>query len=558
MSIGGQKRTRSERVASIELPPGRVMRWLISVRRRDVALRIALCLLATAAIAFVSRAWETPFGFRKGYCPRHDILSRAKFESRDPRRDDLSRQHDKGELLATANHPLGDEDLRILLLEHKAHEAGTTMTAKVARTAAVVVLVLAMYCLCGYYVARTKRRPLDDLKRFCLLQAIVILAVGIGVWLSRDPWRAELIPLLLLGITVTIAFGQRLALVISLAVALIVALATGGHLGEFVLLLGGTTTAVLLCGRVRSRSKLIKVGLLAGGVSLVLTLVAGILDQQPLSVALWTDAGRNALWGLGAGFLIAGLLPFVESLFGVLTDISLLELGDVAHPLLQELVRRAPGTYNHSINVASLAEAAADAIGANGLLARVGAYFHDIGKMLKPGYFVENIGNNGNRHDALVPTMSTLIIIAHIKDGADLARQHHLPDRIVDFIEQHHGTTLVEYFFHRASEQHEADGNGATVEESAFRYPGPKPQTKEAGVLMLADAVEGAARVLVEPAPARIESLVNEIAMSRLHDGQFDESGLNLTELRAVQDSLSKSLTAMYHGRLKYPSQRTA
>jgi hypothetical protein len=259
-----------------------------------------------------------------------------------------------------------------------------------------------------------------------------------------------------------------------------------------------------------------------------------------------------------AGFLISGLLPYIERGFGVLTDISLLELGDVAHPLLQELVRRAPGTYNHSINVASIAQAAAESIGARGQLVRVGAYFHDIGKMLKPEYFVENQAPDANRHQTLAPAMSTLIIIAHIKDGADLARKHHLPQPIIDFIEQHHGTTLVEFFYRRASEHREADPDAADVDEDDFRYPGPKPQSKEAGVLMLADAVESASRTLAEPAPARIESLVRDIAMKRLMDGQFDESGLNLTELRTVQDSLVKSLIAVYHGRVKYPDQRTA
>jgi cyclic-di-AMP phosphodiesterase PgpH len=220
------------------------------------------------------------------------------------------------------------------------------------------------------------------------------------------------------------------------------------------------------------------------------------------------------------------------------------------------LVRRAPGTYNHSINVASLAEPAAESIGARGLLVRVGAYFHDIGKMLKPAYFVENQGTQASRHESLLPAMSTLIIIAHIKDGADLARQHHLPQPIIDFIEQHHGTTLVEYFFRRASEQSEA--TGGEVEESAFRYPGPKPQTREAGVLMLADAVESASRVLVEPTPSRIRDLVDEIAMKRLLDGQFDECDMTLQEIRTVQESLIKSLIAVYHGRVKYPDQKTA
>jgi putative nucleotidyltransferase with HDIG domain len=267
----------------------------------------------------------------------------------------------------------------------------------------------------------------------------------------------------------------------------------------------------------------------------------------------------NGIWlggcAIAAGLLMSGLLPFIERFFNVQTDLSLLELGDPAHPLLQELVRRAPGTYNHSINVASIAQAAAESIGANGLLVRVGAYFHDIGKMLKPGYFVENQHGDDNCHESLLPAMSTLVIIAHVKDGADLARQHNLPDSIIDFIQQHHGTTLVEYFYRRANEQRESDPEAASVDEGSYRYPGPKPQTREAAVLMLADAVESAARTLVDPAPARIESLVDDIAMKRLLDGQFDECGLTLRELSTIQKSLVKSLAAVYHGRIKYQEQ---
>ena len=206
-----------------------------------------------------------------------------------------------------------------------------------------------------------------------------------------------------------------------------------------------------------------------------------------------------------------------------------------------------------------MAEAAAEAIGARGLLVRVGAYFHDIGKMLKPGYFVENQGQGDNRHHSLVPAMSTLVIIAHVKDGADLARQNKMPEPIIDFIQQHHGTTLVEYFYRQAERKQAGhDPNGSEVDESSFRYPGPKPQTKEAGILMLADAVESASRVLVEPTPARIESLVEDISRKRLLDGQFDECGLTLEEVRKIGDSLVKSLTAVYHGRVKYPDQETA
>jgi putative nucleotidyltransferase with HDIG domain len=282
------------------------------------------------------------------------------------------------------------------------------------------------------------------------------------------------------------------------------------------------------------------------------------LIQESFVLRLFFGALWYGMCAVLAGLLMTGLLPFIEKLFDVQTDISLLELGDAAHPLLQELVRRAPGTYNHSITVASLAEAAAEAIGGNGLLARVGAYFHDIGKVFKPDYFAENQGNNGNRHDSLVPAMSTLVIIAHVKDGADLARQHGLPQTIIDFVEQHHGTTLVEYFYHQATKQQQESPDAVQVDETSFRYPGPKPQSKEAAVLMMADAAESASRTLVDPAPSRIEHLVHDIASKRLLDGQFDDCALTLQELSTIEDSLVKSLIAVYHGRVKYPNQQTA
>jgi putative nucleotidyltransferase with HDIG domain len=370
--------------------------------------------------------------------------------------------------------------------------------------------------------------------------------------------RAEMVPLVLFGITMSIAYHQELALLLSAAIALAIVFTLGYGLASYVTLVASASVAIGLLGRVRSRRKLIYVGMAAGAVALFTTLGVGTLSFQPLDLPLLTSAAWSGFWVVVAAFLMTGLLPFIESLFGVQTDLSLIELGDVSHPLLQELVRRAPGTYNHSINVASIGEAAAEAIGAHGLLVRVGAYFHDIGKMLKPDYYVENQGQHANRHEDLVPAMSTLIIIAHVKDGADLARQHHLPQPIIDFIQQHHGTTLVEFFYGRAAAQHQEDPESDEPEETDFRYPGPKPQTKEAAVLMIADAVESASRTLVEPAPSRIEGLVHDIAMKRLLDGQFAECGLTLSELNTVEESLVKSLVAMYHGRVKYPDQRTA
>jgi putative nucleotidyltransferase with HDIG domain len=398
---------------------------------------------------------------------------------------------------------------------------------------------------------------LENLRRFSLMLAVILTTVGLAVLAAHDSWRAELIPVLLFGMTVAIAYHQELALLLAAAVSLVIVVAIGQDLREFIVLAAGAATAIMLVAEIRSRRKLIYVGLCVGIVTFLTTIGVSTLAEQPMFETTLPDAVRFSVCSFAACCLMAALLPFIEGMFDVQTDLSLLELGDIAHPLLQELARRAPGTYNHSINVASIAEAAAESIGAKGLLVRVGAYFHDIGKMLKPGYFVENQGQDGNRHETLVPAMSTLIIIAHIKDGADLARQHHLPDSIIDLIQQHHGTTLVEYFYRRASQISESNPYAPEVEESSFRYPGPKPQSKEAAVLMVADAVESACRALVEPTPSRIENLVHDIAMKRLLDGQFDECGLTLQELARIEDSLVKSLTAVYHGRVKYPDQRS-
>ena len=483
-----------------------------------------------------------------------------------------------GDRLAVAGVPLTSYDVeQRLRAEYDTITTSLTFASRIRHTLAHFGMYAAMYVLCGTYLFFQERRLLTDTRRMATMLGLVVLTVLLCRVAAGDRWRAEVIPMTLFGITVAIAYRRELALLLSVAVSLVVTLAVGHSLPEFVILVAAVSSSILLVGRIRSRTKLIYVGLGTALVTALTTLGVGTLVGQAYG---WSGAGSldhlsglgngifafwltmGALWfgfcALVAGVLMTGLLPFIEKLFDVQTDISLLELGDAAHPLLQELVRRAPGTYNHSINVASIAEAAAEAIGANGLLCRVGAYFHDIGKMLKPGYFVENQSHDGNRHESLMPAMSTLVIIAHVKDGADLARQHRLPRSIIDFIEQHHGTTLVEYFYNQAAKQSEADPDAGEVDETSFRYPGPKPQLKETGVMMLADASESACRTLTDPAPSRIEHLVHEIAMKRLLDGQFDECNLTLRELAIIEESLVKSLTAVYHGRVKYPNQQTA
>jgi putative nucleotidyltransferase with HDIG domain len=451
---------------------------------------------------------------------------------------------------------IDDPAFEKLKLEYQTESAQRPLLAKFSRSLAVLGMYIALYVLCGFYIYHRDPRIIDDLGRLATLLALVVVTVTLVIVTGND-WRAEMIPLMLFGMTVAIAYEQEIALLLSAAVTLISVVALGHNLADAIVFLAATAGAILLLGRVRSRSKLLSVGVIAAGVAALTELGVGTIEGNPIVVTL-RIAAYLSVWAVIAGSLMTCLLPMVEKLFNVQTDLSLIDLGDPAHPLLQELIRRAPGTYNHSITVASLAEAAAEAIGARGLLVRVGAYFHDIGKMLKPGYFAENQGQGDNRHRSLVPAMSTLVIIAHVKDGADLARQAKIPEPIIDFIQQHHGTTLVEYFYRQASESKKANPDNSEVDESSFRYPGPKPQTKEAGILMLADAVESASRVLVEPTPSRIESLVEDISRKRLLDGQFDECGLTLEEVRKIGDSLVKSLTAVYHGRVKYPDQETA
>ena len=462
-----------------------------------------------------------------------------------------------GDLLADAGVPMKAEDVQLLEREHEEYVRQQDARQRIGRALSLFGLFAAMFALSGFYIHLHHREVLDDLGHVATLVGLSAVTVVLCLLSAGEAWRAEIVPLLVFAMTVAIAYDEDLALLLAAEVALVVVVGLGRGLADYVTLAAAAAAMVFWMGRIRSRSKLIYVGLWAGAVAIATQVGANLLEERPFDTQLLYEAGRTGVWTLLAGFLMTGLLPFIERSFGVLTDLSLLEVGDVAHPLLQELVRRAPGTYNHSINVASIGEAAADAIGARGLLVRVGAYFHDSGKMLKPAYFIENQGQE-NRHESLVPAMSTLIIIAHVKEGVELARQYNLPQPIVDIIAEHHGTTLVEFFYRRATELSQTDPNGTEIDEQNYRYPGPKPSSRESAVLMLSDAVESASRTLTEPTPARIASLVHDLAMKRLLDGQFDECGLTLEELELIERSLVKSLTAVYHGRVKYPDQRTA
>lgn len=491
-------------------------------------------------------------------------------------------------IMVNGGSPLSIDDLELLHSEYEAWIAGQSLWEYTIRLLSYMGMLIAFCVLCGLYIHfQLDQGLLTDTRRLSCLLGLSVACILLAVYAGQDPWRARVLPLVFCAMTATIVFGRSIALILLTVLSLAITITLGMDLAEFVISLSVCAASILMLGRIRTQKKPVYVALGAALVVAATTLGVGTLMGQvngisqdpeqmplvsavaaktssitqtlvpPLFTQLAWEAVRHASFTVLAGIILAGLLPLVEYVFDVQTDMSLLLIGDAtSHALLRQLAQRAPGTFNHSITVAVIAEAAADSIGANGLLTRVGAHFHDIGKMFKPNYFIENQSHGVNCHDALQPAMSTLVIIAHVKDGADLARQHKLPKSIIDFIEQHHGTTLVEYFFKQAAKKSEETSAGSSqVLEATFRYPGPKPQTLEAAVLMIADAVESASRTLVEPTPAKLQNLIEAIAMKKLTDGQFDECGLTLAQLNVIKTSVLKTLTSIYHHRVKYDQE---
>jgi hypothetical protein len=460
----------------------------------------------------------------------------------------------RGYLVTPQGERIDPAAIRLLEAEHRLVTAERSVADRAGRLTGFILVVTALTVSIAFYISVYARRIAGDPVKLGLLALGFVGTLLLARLLTGQERAPELLPVTVAAFFLAITFDRAFALVLTFALAVLTSLDESAPMSSFLVMLGGTATGISLLDSVRSRKKLIVVGAVAGFTFAALYLGTGLLLEEPWPIIVEESLWR-AIQGLAAGFLASGLLPFYEKLSGVTTDISLLELADTSHPLLQELIRRAPGTYNHSATVSIIAEAAAAGIGCNALVCRVGALYHDIGKMFKPEYFIENrTGRDVNRHDRLEPAMSTLIIIGHVKDGVDLALEHNLPQPIVELIEQHHGTTLVDFFYREATREMRAiDDPEEEVEEASFRYPGPKPQSKEAAVLMLADCVEGASRAMNEPTPASIEKLVRRLSMARLLDGQFSESGLTLEEIRAIEDNLIKSLSAVYHGRIVYP-----
>lgn len=357
--------------------------------------------------------------------------------------------------------------------------------------------------------------------------------------------------------TAVLILQAILGLHFSFIAAMCITLIAGVYFPEDTLLVPYVLTTCLVAAlsllRFRSRSAYVRAGVNVAIVSIPLSLALFLVNQEfYLANGLVRIVG-GFVGGIVCAFLAAGLTPLFEHFGKYVTDMRLIELATLDHPLLKELSIQAPGTWNHSMVMGMMAESAADSIGANPVIARVGAYFHDIGKTKKPFYFVENQAGEENRHDKLSPSMSALIIKAHVKDGLELGKKHNLPVIIQDMIPQHHGTSLVEYFYDKAvKEAKEQDLDPAEVDRTQFTYPGPRPQTKEAGILMLADGIEAAARTLSDPSADRIQGMVQKLINKVFASGELNECELTLQDLHRIAKSFTRILTGIYHQRIAY------
>jgi len=497
----------------------------------------------------------------------------------------------KDNLILSRDRPASKSDLDRLWAENRAYKRSLAWQTRLKHSLALGAVALAVMLIFLFVANRSqpgifrRRRALAMLG----LLALATLAVTRGLLLADV--SMALTPFVIVGMVASLTFGQTIALLTLLALCMLTtiagvhweALETAGGIPTISLaLMAGGIAAALPPERLQDRWDLLKYGVLGGLVQGVLVaglswlgdglgvsnVVEPLVNGNGESSAAFLQADiptlLDALFasanGPLCGLLVLGALPLVESVFGILTNTRLFELADMNQPALRRIQLEAPGTFAHTLQVRFLAEPAAAAIGANTRLVSAGVLYHDIGKVLKPEYFIENQMDAPERHLRLRPSVSALLITAHVKDGIDLAREYGLPQQIVDFIPEHHGTTLVSYFYHSAKKNAESQappgsGDYAIVEESFFRYPGPKPRSRETAIVMLADTVEAASRTLSSPNAARLSSFTHELVMEKMLDGQLDECGLTFTDLARIEEAFLRVLVTRFHARIRYPGQ---
>ena len=466
----------------------------------------------------------------------------------------------EGDVLFRRGDRLTREQREAALKEAAGYEAQVSEFDRWAPRLALFGMVVIVAFAAAVYVSAYCPRLARNTTRAAVLSSLSAAMIGlVALGVAGSPGMTTLwavAAVAFFAMIMATAYDQRVALALSLLNALLIAMALELSVGEFAVLLAVVGAAIWRLREIRHRNALVVAGLVTGFAGAAASALVGFMtrpDAPGVFNEVLLTAAQAGVGAVGATVVLMTLLPTIEKIFNITTGMTLIELRDPRHPLLRELQQRAPGTYSHSMTVATLAESAADAIGADGLEIYVGALYHDIGKMNKPDYFVENQPPGFNRHEKLSPTMSLLVILGHVKDGVELAKEYGLPRSLLHYIESHHGTTLVAFFYKQAQDLADIQEEDRPA-ETEYRYPGPKPRTREAAILLLCDAVESATRAMADPTPSRIESLVHDMAMQRLQDGQFDESGLTFRELNRIERRVAKTLSSIYHGRIAYPS----
>lgn len=492
-------------------------------------------------------------------------LTFNKNETEKKRREAVERekpvfyQIKKGEMIIREGEKVTEEHiLKLNALELKQSSTNYFMT-----TAGYLIFIMLLLYLFWRYIKGFKPLLTEDKQSLILLGLILIFnlaqsrifvdllkSIGYGGSVEISSYMYS-IPYAVAPMLIAILFEMDIALIFSILNSFLIGLLIKDGFYYSLVALSGGIISIYRANQHKKRSSILKTGLLIGIANALTIIPLDLINNTLLSKSGFHDVIFGLAGGIIVAIIVSGILPLIESIFHVTSDIKLLELSDLNHPLLSELVVQAPGTYHHSIIVGNLAEDAAEAIGANPLFARVASYFHDIGKMKKPEYFVENQHGNINIHDGLAPSMSSLILISHIKDGVELAKAHRLMPKIIDVIKEHHGTGLITYFYNKAKEAE--DPSLHEFREENFRYPGPMPRTKESAIVMLADSVEASSRTLDEPTPSRIRGLVQRIIDDKFIDGQLDHSNLTLNDLHKITNSFVRILTGIFHYRVEYP-----
>ncbi len=467
----------------------------------------------------------------------------------------------KGEMIVRDGERITERQLLILQALSKTGPRASAFLG--ALGAAVLVLALVLVGV-GFVRAQPWGLAVRGTDLLFLSTLVAAASVGMRLWvivsqalhegfggISLDMYILAM-PVAAAALITRLVLRADIALLVGVLLGVIAGVLVPGPPVLSLYLIASSTLGVTLLRRLTARGGLVRAGLRLGVAQAGFAIGLQLLGASPRPMDYAVAAGAAFAGGLLAAFLTLALTPAVETLFGYTTDLKLLELANLNHPALKDLLVQAPGSYHHSVVVASLVEAAAEAIGANPLLTRVMAYYHDLGKGCNPGYFIENQRGSQNPHDKLKPQLSAMVIRRHVADGLEIARRYKLAEPILAAIEQHHGSTLIHYFYTRAKEQENEDGGGP-VAESDYRYPGRKPQSREAALVMLGDSVEAAARSLPDPNPSRLQGLVNRIINVKFTDGQLEECDLTLRDLHTIAKSFSRVINSIYHQRVEYP-----